>query len=54
MGKPKQQEAPPPKRDMQGTQLVPHPRTGKLVHPHVVERWKSRQEMEKESIRSSY
>ncbi len=32
-------------RDMQGTKLVRHPRTGKLVHPNVVEQYKVRQKL---------
>ena len=38
------------KRDMQGTKLVPHPRTGKLVHPYVVERYNARQKQKEQEI----
>tara|TARA_R100000008_G_C3486869_1_gene116676 strand:+ start:334 stop:492 length:159 start_codon:yes stop_codon:yes gene_type:complete len=30
-------------RDLQGTKLVPHPKTGKLVHPNVVKQYWVRQ-----------
>tara|TARA_R100000781_G_scaffold70224_2_gene44124 strand:+ start:1428 stop:1586 length:159 start_codon:yes stop_codon:yes gene_type:complete len=32
-------------RDMQGTKLVRHPRTGKLVHPNVVQQYNARQKL---------
>jgi len=32
-------------RDMQGIRLVRHPRTGKLVHPNVVQQYNARQKL---------